>query len=471
MRIPDVALGLFFVLGLASACEGRGHGARAEILDPAFCAGCHPDHFREWSGSMHAYAADDPVFRAMNERGQRETGGQLGDFCVRCHAPVAWLEGATTDGRNLDELPQSIKGVTCLVCHTVEAVEGDHNNPLQFGKDLTMRGPFGDAKFTPAHSSAYSPLLDRASVASAMMCGSCHDVVNDHGVHVERTFAEWKESPNATDACGRCHMPASRELVAVADVPGAPARRHHGHAFPAVDLALEPFPEAGVQRAEIEARLAHALQSGICVSEGEGGATIRIVIATLGVGHSFPSGAAQHRRLWTEVVAYRGDEVLYQSGVVPEHGVSVSSADADTWLMRDCLFDEQGAEVHMFWEAAAYKSHTLPPRQPIARSFPPAPSEGLLSVPDRVTLRIRLQPIGLEVLDDLVRSGDLDEAVRSAVPTFDVDLGDGPILEWTRESSTPVTLEDGSHASCVTRTHLDFSVVPRVDSTPSSCTP
>ena len=29
------------------------------------------------------------VFLAMNERGQRETGGQLGPFCVNCHAPLA----------------------------------------------------------------------------------------------------------------------------------------------------------------------------------------------------------------------------------------------------------------------------------------------------------------------------------------------------------------------------------------------
>ena len=38
---------------------------------------------------MHAYAAEDPVFLAMNQRGQRETNGELGDFCVQCHAPVA----------------------------------------------------------------------------------------------------------------------------------------------------------------------------------------------------------------------------------------------------------------------------------------------------------------------------------------------------------------------------------------------
>ena len=60
----------------------------------------------------------------MNQRGQRETEGALGDFCVSCHAPMAVREGLTTDGSNLDELPDYAKGVTCFFCHTAEAVEG-----------------------------------------------------------------------------------------------------------------------------------------------------------------------------------------------------------------------------------------------------------------------------------------------------------------------------------------------------------
>src|SRR6266581_6039630 len=67
--------------------------ARAEMLDPTTCQKCHADHYRDWSGSMHAYASDDPVFLAMNKRGQRETSGALGSFCVKCHAPMAVREG------------------------------------------------------------------------------------------------------------------------------------------------------------------------------------------------------------------------------------------------------------------------------------------------------------------------------------------------------------------------------------------
>ena len=46
---------------------------REALLDPETCKTCHPVAYQEWSGSMHAYAAEDPVFRAMNQRAQRET--------------------------------------------------------------------------------------------------------------------------------------------------------------------------------------------------------------------------------------------------------------------------------------------------------------------------------------------------------------------------------------------------------------
>src|SRR5437773_4825089 len=114
------------------------------MLDPQTCKACHADHFREWSGSMHAYASEDPVFLAMNQRGQRETNGALGAFCVNCHAPMAVREGATKDGLNLASLSPSLKGVTCFFCHTVDAVQGTHDAQLHLSDEPIMRGAFAD---------------------------------------------------------------------------------------------------------------------------------------------------------------------------------------------------------------------------------------------------------------------------------------------------------------------------------------
>ena len=46
---------------------------KAELMDPAACKQCHMTEYADWSRSMHAYASEDPVFRAMNRRGQDET--------------------------------------------------------------------------------------------------------------------------------------------------------------------------------------------------------------------------------------------------------------------------------------------------------------------------------------------------------------------------------------------------------------
>ncbi|MFI5307823.1 MAG: multiheme c-type cytochrome, partial [Polyangiales bacterium] len=158
------------------------------LRDPETCKGCHAEHYAEWQGSMHAYAATDPVFIAMNERGQKETGGQLGDFCVKCHAPMALELGLTTDGLNLPDLTDpSARGVTCYFCHDVSAVEGDHNRALVLAHDATMRGGLGAGKgaadarnaaaaaANAAHRSTYSPLHDGSSRDSAALCGACHD--------------------------------------------------------------------------------------------------------------------------------------------------------------------------------------------------------------------------------------------------------------------------------------------------------
>ena len=103
---------------------------------------------------MHAYAAKDPVFRAMNAKGQRETGGTLGDFCVRCHAPVALELGLTRDGLNLDEVPEHLQGVTCAFCHQVEEVAGAHNNPLIWANDGVMRAAVRAPAQGSPHASA-----------------------------------------------------------------------------------------------------------------------------------------------------------------------------------------------------------------------------------------------------------------------------------------------------------------------------
>jgi cytochrome c554/c'-like protein len=470
------------------ACAGSEAGpapvyfSREQLMDPVTCAGCHQRQYEQWASSMHAYASDDPLFLAMNARGQREA--EIGDFCVQCHAPMAVRTGATVDGLNLDTLPRSLQGVTCYFCHSVDAVEGTHNNPLRLAEDGVMRGPFADPAPSPAHASTYSPLHDRDQLASSDMCGTCHDIVNDRGTHLERTFAEWQGSvfsqPLIGTTCSQCHMDQSTTLETVAPVPGAPLRRLHDHRFPGVDLPLTPFDGAAELRTAVQSFLDTSLQSALCVRGAAGAAQIQVVLDNVAAGHRWPSGAAQDRRAWIEVKAYSGDSVVYQSGVVPE-GTSVTQLeDPDLWLIRDCLFDERGAEAHMFWEAQEYESNLLPvqvtfdPSDPAfyrSHVFQSYPQSGLLSTyPDRVTLQVYLQPVGLDVFDDLVQSGDLVDNDRYRVDELRAALQPltvGEELIWTLDTASETYIEAGLPVACVSKTNLlaNADKVPAVNHT------
>src|SRR5438105_1468035 len=113
---------LALVLVVVAAC-GTNTDSPAQLQDPTTCKQCHPTHFTQWQGSMHAYASVDPVFVAMNKRGQRETNNALGTFCVQCHAPMA-VALNETDGTDYDpaKLTPQTNGITCYFCHDVTKV-------------------------------------------------------------------------------------------------------------------------------------------------------------------------------------------------------------------------------------------------------------------------------------------------------------------------------------------------------------
>jgi hypothetical protein len=51
----------------------------------------------------------------------------------------------------------------------------------------------------------------------------------------------------------------------------------------------------------------------------------------------------------------------------------------------------------------------------------------LTTIPAQITMQIYFQPIGLDVLNDLVATGDLDAGLIAAMPTLTV----GPQVVWT----------------------------------------
>jgi len=374
---------------------------------------------------MHAYAGDDAIFLAMNARGQRETRGQLGQFCVRCHAPLAVARGATVDGTNLEQLPAALRGVTCVVCHTATR---DENASLVLAEDGVMRGPLADAIANPVHDSAYSPSLDRGQPESAAMCGTCHAVTNGHGLQVERTLDEWRATtysePASLRTCGRCHMPESTGVAAA--VVGAPPRRVHGHAMPGVDLG-SALP---AQTRLVQETLDPAISSKLCVIPDVGGAAVRVTLANDRMGHSWPSGATQDRRAWLELVAYAGNVVVYASGVAADDEAVATSANPPLVLLREQLADENGNPTLFMWDARTAQSQLLETAAADPAQSTVTAAVRVSGLVDRVTSRVRVRPIDHDVADALVASGDLSPDATSPLTTLTVGA---TVLEWTSD--------------------------------------
>jgi hypothetical protein len=443
---------------LLLACDGASSTppqtlTREELMDPETCKGCHPTHYREWKASMHAYAAEDPVFLAMNELGQRETDGGLGDFCVQCHAPMAVREGATTDGRNLDEVPDHLKGVTCYFCHNVESVDGDHNAQLTLANDTTMRGAIEGAVRPSAHGVSFSRFMDRNNPESSRMCGACHDIVNDNGVHLERTFAEYEASifgaydESSFMSCTGCHMDSRRDVAAVDKDSDVGLRTVHSHLFPGVDVALTAWPDREAYQRAVECELADSaffFEEGFAF-DGTGGISVQV---DTNAGHNMPSGSAQDRRLWVELTAFdEFDQVLCTNGAVPDDEAVVTFDDPrrcngnpGIGPFRDTNFDAEGAETHMFWRPApsdewpdGFQNYTLRPLQQDGSDHTrtvtfDVPLDETFLPPPRLRLRLRIRAMDYDVLEELVENDLLDESIPGEIPTFTVPGGDRELI-------------------------------------------
>lgn len=385
---------------------------------------------------MHAYAADDPVFVALNSRMQQDTGGTAGDFCIRCHAPMAIRRGATQDGTNVAGLPRKLKGITCYFCHSASNGFADHNNPLITHDDRTMRAAIDDPDPAAPHGARSSAAHDhRISAESSRLCGSCHDIENRHGVLVERTFQEWQSSAFAAPgapgqkSCGACHMQESEGTAAA--LPGLPTRRLHDHSWPAVDTALIDFPDKDRQRSRVQELLETAITLRLCVDTSVAGAPEAVVtIDNTGVGHSFPSGAAQDRRLWVELRAWVGETVVFSSGsVTPQQPLDLAG-DPGLFVLRDDLFDANDQPTAFVWQARRVEPHLLGPRPgaggPIdAASIDPQSRThryGLgATVPDSVEAVVHVRPFALDVLRELVDSQLLDAQILASAPTLTLE--------------------------------------------------
>lgn len=243
----------------ASFLENRFPSANA-------CASCHPDHYKEWSVSQHAYAQMSPVFNAMHGTILKLSNGTNGDFCIRCHTQVGMNLGEPEFMSNMDRHPTSREGITCIVCHRVDnayskvsgrfaIVEGDIFDPVfgPSGGDEVKR-VIEDPSFsvnTERGKSGRAIHVDAVrftQLTESAFCGACHDVNLVNGFRLEEAFSEYKAAPASKRgvSCQDCHMGAVPGVAAGYDtapaaiVGGKPTkpRKRTNHYFAGPDYSI-----------------------------------------------------------------------------------------------------------------------------------------------------------------------------------------------------------------------------------------
>ena len=287
---------------------------------------------------------------------------------------------------------------------TIPLPGGPGNGMYIADSENAKRGPFSDA--TGRHQMHYSPFHSQSD-----HCGTCHDVSNpvlirsEEGTLVyspeidgqapstsvvkltfpiERTFSEWRASgysdPNSTDymTCQDCHM---RDVTGKgAKMKDAKVRDNlplhdftGGNTFTPlmvknlwVDEVDAAALDAGIERARQQLQAAADLE---IVSVNGQDVTVKVTNYT---GHKLPTGYPEGRRIWINLIAYNGGEIVWESGKYEADTISLEnnpkiyhcepgiSKRLSAMVAGD--YSLAGPSLHMALNDTIYLDNRIPPK-------------------------------------------------------------------------------------------------------------
>jgi len=379
------------------------------------CKSCHPQHYAEWSGSMHAYAMTDPVFFAIRTEGQSQYVGALDQNCVQCHSPIGSRAGELPWGP-IDQAkiaPILNEGITCTQCHSITSYSRLGTAGMEFHPSDTLNGGIEDPVANTFHESVFNSLFKTGE-----FCGSCHDFVTETGLELERTYREWNEAGHAVTGktCADCHMPAYTGIAA----PGAPERTLHRHTFVGADVALIDFPNKSEQADLVRNLLQNAITLELNAPPTvRPGTALKFSVALTNdkTGHNVPSGTSFRREMWLSIIV-KDDfgNVVYSSGQLDENDDLIE--DDDLFNAQSTMKRADGSPTPATWEAADIDNPSLSPgetRDMEYSMYVQSRYSGALSV--KVALRFRsFSPSSLRELglNELLPIPLIDMATASA---------------------------------------------------------
>ena len=365
---------------------------------PQDCQGCHPNHYQEWSESMHAYTAHSPIFFSYKNETLINHPNVGDNFCNQCHNPISFLtntdlsEFETVEefqNSNLDEVIKT--GVSCDVCHTATGISETVHTPTSGAASALFKlfpgenikfGSIQNPEPNSFHESFYLPTYELSE-----QCLPCHDlVVRD--VEAEITFTEWNRIPGFSmfggTPCQECHMPVKEDGT-------------HDHHFIGVDMDLAIPNESNPLFNKVSNMLANSidLSFGIwgenlpeSVSPSE---IINIPVTVESItAHSIPSGTSFNREAWLELTVTNNNNLVFSSGLLLNNFDNLDYQNPELLLFKSFLLSEAGDTTHSVIDVHDIINNSLPAYSQRFKTYQvslPDDIEGELNIKARMLFR------------------------------------------------------------------------------------
>lgn len=246
-----------------------------DLMMDQYCLACHPDTYNSWIHSAHKLSSfNNPMYLASIREARdfsRKRDGTVAAsrWCAGCHDPVPLFSGAF-DNPMYDDVndPTAHAGITCTVCHSIEAINSPRGNadytisapthyPLTHSSNELLQ--YVNRQLVKGKPSFHKRTFLKPFHKTAEFCSTCHKV------HLPRELTHYREflrgqnhydsylisgvsghgarsayyPMQAAENCAKCHMP----LVESNDFGAKPTGRDrrltvHDHLFPGANTAL-----------------------------------------------------------------------------------------------------------------------------------------------------------------------------------------------------------------------------------------
>jgi hypothetical protein len=398
---------LFAGSGNCHTCHTSGVGTfrtfDGEDISPPF----------SWRSSMMANSARDPLWRSKVRAETIEfpnLRSAIEDKCTTCHAPMGRTQ-LLSDGSDvysldiLDEDPKGIDGVSCTLCHQIDAEgfgeEDSFSGHFIIQNDRIIFGPYTTPlTATMINMVGYTPEYS-SHIKQSELCAVCHTLFtsyidssgNPAGHFPEQTpYLEWENSvyPSQTVSCQSCHMPHVNESMTISVRPPwletqrIPVWKHE---FVGGNILIPSIFKDNAQTLGATSSSFHfentieksggMLENAIDLSSethlSEGLLSLDVTVVNKS-GHKFPTGFPS-RRAWLRVhITAENDSILFDSGRWDENNEiytprepyqlhnNIISHDNVVQIYETVMADEFGEPTMTLLKAARYlKDNRIPP--------------------------------------------------------------------------------------------------------------